>query len=192
MHSSVDPVRLVLDDRPSSYSDPCMRYKTTRRKKYDDARSRRGEPSCPPFSTLHALTPSPICPGATLHPSDAPDAPPFDAILWNAKGEVTETTIANIAFRFRDRPHEPYLTPRTECGLLQGVMRSELLEIGSIQEATILVEEVKKAARVSTLCYHQETPQLIIARLQDNSLSVICFNAVRGIFSAYVAIDDSV
>ncbi|BGP52686.1 hypothetical protein JCM8202_004787 [Rhodotorula sphaerocarpa] len=140
------PVRLVLDDRPTRYDEPHMRYKTTRRREYDESRLRQH---------------------ATLHPSEDPIDPPFDVILFNAAGEVTETTIANIAFRFGGALEEPYLTPRANCGLLQGVMRTELLEAGRIREGSVTIEQVKRAA-------------------QAGQLDIICFNAIRGVFSAYM------
>lgn len=61
---------------------------------------------------------------------------------------MTETTIANIAFRFGGALEEPYLTPRANCGLLQGVMRTELLEAGRIREGSVTIEQVKRAAQV--------------------------------------------
>lgn len=37
-----DPVRLVLDDRPTEYGEPFLRYKTSQREVYDEARRRQG------------------------------------------------------------------------------------------------------------------------------------------------------
>ncbi|GAA6063922.1 hypothetical protein JCM10212_003540 [Sporobolomyces blumeae] len=143
------PVKLVFDDRPTTYNDPFLTSKTTHRVKYDDARARRG---------------------ATLSPSDEPDAAPFDVILWNPRGEITETSISNVAFRFGGDASAEYVTPRRECGLLEGVQRAELLERGEIDEGVVTVEEVKRAAA-------------------DGSLEVICFNGVRGVFKAFVCLD---
>ncbi|GAA5870384.1 hypothetical protein JCM16303_001982 [Sporobolomyces ruberrimus] len=118
-------VKLVLDDRPTEYEgDPFMIVKTTNRKKYDDARARRG---------------------ATLSPSNEPDAAPFDVILYNPQDEITETTISNIAFKFSQ--HDAvWITPSSKSGLLAGVKRSELIEVGEIKEGIIKVEQVAKAA----------------------------------------------
>ncbi|KAK4052202.1 hypothetical protein OIO90_004424 [Microbotryomycetes sp. JL221] len=137
------PVRLVFDDRPTDYSDPFLRYKTTRRTVYDQTRERRG---------------------ATLHPSDDDNAPPFDVIMYNERGQVTETTIANLGFKLR-REDSVWSTPATECGLLQGVQRAELLDTGMLVEAVVTVEDVHKACK-------------------DNTLQIICFNGVRGTFKA--------
>ncbi|GAA5895824.1 hypothetical protein JCM5296_006676 [Sporobolomyces johnsonii] len=139
------PVRLVLDDRPTEYDDPFLRYKTTKRAKYDDARARHG---------------------ATLRPSSSRPDPPFDVLLFNPRHELTETTIANVAFRFS--PTGPFITPRTDCGLLEGVQRAELLEKGEVVEGVVTIDEVRKAAEAETL-------------------EIICFNGVRGVYKACIA-----
>jgi 4-amino-4-deoxychorismate lyase len=69
-------------------------------------------------------------------------------ILFNPSGEVTETTISNIAFRFSSDSSSPYITPRTSCGILEGVQRAELLEKGEIIEEVVRVEEVQEAVEV--------------------------------------------
>ena len=78
----------------------------------------------------------------------------LDALLFNERGEVTETTIANVAV-LRDGK---WVTPPLACGLLGGTMREELLANGSIAEGVILVREL--------------TP----------GETVRCFNAVRGVY----------
>lgn len=65
-----------------------------------------------------------------------PDAD--DVLLWNEEGFVTETTIANVAFRRGDR----WVTPPVRCGLLAGVMREELLERGEWIEGLVRRDEV--------------------------------------------------
>ena len=54
-----------------------------------------------------------------------------DVILWNARREVTESSIANIVVRRDGR----LITPPVDCGLLPGVYRKHLLEKGRIQKA---------------------------------------------------------
>ncbi|GAA6043244.1 hypothetical protein JCM8097_008482 [Rhodosporidiobolus ruineniae] len=141
------PVRLVLDNQPTSYDDPFLRSKTTRRAKYDAARDRLG---------------------ATLHLSDSPSDPPFDVVLCNPRGEITETSISNLAFRFSRDPAAPFVTPRASCGLLEGVQRTELLDQGEVVEGVVTVDEVKKV-------------------VEQGDLEIICFNGVRGVFRAYIA-----
>lgn len=67
-----------------------------------------------------------------------------DVILWNERGEVTETTIANIVVRL----HGEYLTPELDCGLLPGTLRAELLARGAIREARISREELQGAEAI--------------------------------------------
>ncbi len=67
--------------------------------------------------------------------------PDTDAILWNERGEITETTIANIAV-FREGK---WITPRLDCGLLPGTMRAQLLEEGKIVEGVIQAADLTPA-----------------------------------------------
>jgi para-aminobenzoate synthetase / 4-amino-4-deoxychorismate lyase len=79
-----------------------------------------------------------------------------DAILINERGEITETTILNIAV-FRDGR---WVTPRVSCGLLAGVMREELIERGEIVEDVIQAGDLR------------------------NGEMIRCFNGLRGVFEA--------
>lgn len=56
-----------------------------------------------------------------------------DVLLWNSRGELTESTIANIVLRYDGR----WLTPPVSCGLLAGVYRNSLLRAGRIEEAIL-------------------------------------------------------
>jgi len=67
-----------------------------------------------------------------------------DVILWNPKGEITESTIANLVVELDGRR----LTPPIECGLLAGTLRAELLSRGEISEARVTVDQLRKAARL--------------------------------------------
>lgn len=60
-----------------------------------------------------------------------PDAD--DVLLWNEAGEITETTIANVAVKIDGR----WVTPAVASGLLAGVMREELLARGEWVEGTV-------------------------------------------------------
>ena len=71
-----------------------------------------------------------------------PDAD--DVLLWNERGEVTESTIANIVVEKQGRKWTP---PRT-CGLLNGTFREELLESGEISEKVLTKEDVRNADRI--------------------------------------------
>jgi para-aminobenzoate synthetase/4-amino-4-deoxychorismate lyase len=62
-------------------------------------------------------------------------------IFWNERGEVTESSIANVVV-----PIDGELcTPPIECGLLPGVFRNHLLAQQTIKERVITIEELKRA-----------------------------------------------
>ncbi|MFA6134109.1 MAG: aminodeoxychorismate synthase component I [Phycisphaerae bacterium] len=63
-----------------------------------------------------------------------------DVLLHNHRGEITETTIANIVCDFDGRR----LTPPRESGLLGGTLRSRLIERGEIVEGVIRVEDLPR------------------------------------------------
>ena len=64
-----------------------------------------------------------------------------DVLLWNERGEVTESTIANLVVRIGGE----LVTPPVECGLLAGTFRAELLERGEIVERVVRVDELPRA-----------------------------------------------
>jgi para-aminobenzoate synthetase/4-amino-4-deoxychorismate lyase len=66
-----------------------------------------------------------------------------DVVLWNASGEATESTIANLVVQVGGRR----VTPPVVCGLLPGTMRAELLAAGEIGEAVVTVDELRRAGR---------------------------------------------
>ncbi len=74
--------------------------------------------------------------------ADAPNCD--DVILWNERGDVTESTIANVVIRKDGR----LITPPIECGLLAGTFRGHLLKAGEIEETIISVDDLKAADEV--------------------------------------------
>ena len=74
--------------------------------------------------------------------ADAPDCD--DVILWNERGEVTESTIANVVIRRDGR----WITPPVDCGVLAGTFREHLLQRGEIEEAIITVDELRAADEI--------------------------------------------
>ncbi len=64
-----------------------------------------------------------------------------DIIFWNERGEITESTIANVVV-----PIDGELrTPPIESGLLAGTFRNHLLAEGKIKERVITIEELKNS-----------------------------------------------
>ena len=64
-----------------------------------------------------------------------------NVIFWNEKGEITESSIANVVVEIDGE----LFTPPIECGLLPGVFRNHLLAEGKIKERVITIEEFKRA-----------------------------------------------
>lgn len=71
-----------------------------------------------------------------------PDAQ--DVILWNERGEVTESTWSNVFVEVDGR----LLTPPVCCGLLPGTLRAHLLATGQASESVFSPEVLLKADRV--------------------------------------------
>jgi len=71
-----------------------------------------------------------------------PDAK--DVILWNERGEITESCYGNVVFF----DGKNYWTPPIECGLLNGTFRQFLLEKGTVHERVILKKELEEMEAV--------------------------------------------
>jgi len=71
----------------------------------------------------------------------APSAPGvFDTVLYNAAGEVTESTFGNVAMLLDGR----WVTPPLSCGLLPGVGRAVALREGRVQEAVVRLADLPR------------------------------------------------
>ena len=68
----------------------------------------------------------------------------FDVILVNERGELTESTIANLVVAREGR----LLTPPLSCGLLPGTFRAELLSRGQIEECVLDPEDLERAEAI--------------------------------------------
>jgi len=67
-----------------------------------------------------------------------------DVLLWNERGEITESCIANVVIDLNGE----LFTPPVRCGLLGGAFRAYLLDRGEIQERVIPVEEIERSSHV--------------------------------------------
>jgi para-aminobenzoate synthetase/4-amino-4-deoxychorismate lyase len=74
-----------------------------------------------------------------------PDAD--DAVGVNERGEVTETTVANLAVRIAGR----WLTPPLDSGCLPGVGRACALDDGTLLESPITVADLRGAEKIAVL-----------------------------------------
>ena len=61
-----------------------------------------------------------------------------DVLLWNERGELTESTWANVVLELDGQR----LTPSLESGLLAGTQRRRLLDDGEIEERALLVSDL--------------------------------------------------
>ena len=104
--------RIALDTLPVFSDDEFLRFKTTRRDRYDQALARH------PYAD--------------------------DVLLWNERGELTETTIANLVLEIDGAA----VTPAQSSGLLPGTLRAELLANRRITEAIVTVEDLDRADSV--------------------------------------------
>lgn len=69
--------------------------------------------------------------------------------MFNPAGEVTETTIANVAMRLDAAVSGEWVTPAEGCGLLPGMARKHMLSEGSIVEGVVTVDQLRAASKVS-------------------------------------------
>jgi len=67
-----------------------------------------------------------------------------DVLLWNDRGEITETTIANVVVETSDG----LVTPHRDAGLLPGILRAELVRDGRVREGTVRVAALASRPRM--------------------------------------------
>lgn len=105
------PLSLVLAADPVDERDVFLAHKTTWRAPYEAHRAR----------------------AARLRADDA--------LLWNTRGQVTETTIGSVALHDADG----WWTPPLSCGLLPGVERELGIADGRLRERVISVVQLRAA-----------------------------------------------
>jgi para-aminobenzoate synthetase/4-amino-4-deoxychorismate lyase len=67
-----------------------------------------------------------------------------DVLLWNERGELTESCAANVVLEL-DRQR---VTPSLGSNLLPGTFREALLESGEIEEEVVPVKAIERASRL--------------------------------------------
>jgi para-aminobenzoate synthetase/4-amino-4-deoxychorismate lyase len=70
-----------------------------------------------------------------------------DVVFYNERGEVTETTIANLAIRLEGC----WWTPPIGCGLLPGVERERLIETGQLGERRVSISDLRHAEGLAVI-----------------------------------------
>ncbi|KAJ2720510.1 hypothetical protein GGI07_004555 [Coemansia sp. Benny D115] len=139
------PIKVVLDTEPSDTESVFTACKTTHRDIYARAAERvAGELQC-------------IGGGLVL--------------LFNGRGEITETNIANIAVSTMAADGALVLvTPALSSGLLAGTVRARMLSEGRAVEGIVGVDQLRQAAK--------------------NGWPIVCMNSVRGEFAVEVVLRD--
>lgn len=80
-----------------------------------------------------------------IYKSALATAPGYDdVLLWNERGELTESCIANLVVELEGNLY----TPPVICGLLAGVYRETLLRVGRISERVIRTDELPACSRI--------------------------------------------
>jgi para-aminobenzoate synthetase/4-amino-4-deoxychorismate lyase len=67
-----------------------------------------------------------------------------DVVLWNERGEITESTIANVVAEIDNT----WCTPPVSCGLLPGVFRAAVIEADMVRERVITKDDLRRATRL--------------------------------------------
>ncbi len=70
-----------------------------------------------------------------------------DVLLWNERGELTETTIANVIIELDGRRYTPPVT----SGLLNGTLRAALVASGDVAERVLMREDLARAAKITLI-----------------------------------------
>jgi para-aminobenzoate synthetase/4-amino-4-deoxychorismate lyase len=70
-----------------------------------------------------------------------------DVILWNERGEITESCTANVVVDLDGA----LITPPIECGVLGGTFRAWLLDQGQLAERVITIEMLRSARRIDLI-----------------------------------------
>ena len=70
-----------------------------------------------------------------------------DVLLWNERGEITETSIANILVQL----HGELITPPLTSGLLPGTCRAWLLAQRQVREQVITLDMLRRSERIYTV-----------------------------------------
>ena len=94
-----------------------------------------------------------------------------DVLMFNADGFAMETTIHNVAVQRSEE--SPWVTPELSSGLLDGVARRFLLDIGALRVGNVTVEELR-----CTEARRGAFPQLAV------------LNSVRGVLPAVPELQD--
>jgi para-aminobenzoate synthetase/4-amino-4-deoxychorismate lyase len=77
--------------------------------------------------------------------AEVPDG--IEPILFNERGEITESNIANVVYRLGS----DWFTPPVSCGLLPGTLREELLELGKLTPRVLHIAELESVQELALI-----------------------------------------
>ncbi len=134
-------LRVALAREPIDSQDVFLFHKTTYRVAYENAKA--------DFSSSATAT---------------ADKPEFDdVILWNEKGEVTESCLGNVVISKGGRK----ITPPVMCGLLAGTFREHLLKAGEIEEGIVTTNDLIAAKEVFLVNSVRKWQKAVIAQPKE-------------------------
>lgn len=119
----------------------------------------QAEPLAPPAGPVRlALAPGPVDSGdvflfhkttqrAVYDEARAACLAADDTLLWNERGEITETCFGNIAVQLDGA----WVTPPVTCGLLAGTYRAQLLADGRLTERIVRRADLPRAQGLAVL-----------------------------------------
>lgn len=67
-----------------------------------------------------------------------------DTLLWNERGEITETTIANVIVKIDGE----LTTPPVSCGLLPGTYRAWMIDRKKVRERVVMVTDLPRCEAI--------------------------------------------
>jgi para-aminobenzoate synthetase/4-amino-4-deoxychorismate lyase len=67
-----------------------------------------------------------------------------DVLLWNERGEITESCVANIVAEMEGS----LFTPPIDSGLLAGTFRAVLIEQGTIRERVLMMDDLQRCSKL--------------------------------------------
>jgi len=130
------PLRLQkvgISQRSIDSSDVFLYHKTTYRAVYDQARQAGSE-----F-----------------------DSDYDDVLLWNERGELTESCAANLVVEWNG----VWYTPPVQCGLLAGTMRTWLMQQGKLQERVLKLNDLHQCSRIFLINSVRQVQEVAIDRV---------------------------
>lgn len=98
-----------------------------------------------------------------------------DVILWNRRGELTESTWANLVLQIGGKRY----TPPVPCGLLGGVFRENLLRRGQVSERFLRRVDLLRAEKVFLINSVRGWVSVLLSFDRDHPLGLECHSYFR-------------